>query len=51
MQLAARLNETTYGKFASDFKVLVESNAKCLDYFDLGALSLISNPNRETLAF
>jgi MtaA/CmuA family methyltransferase len=51
MHFAARFNGTTYGKFASDYKVLVESNIKCLDYFDLDAVSLISDPYRETSAF
>lgn len=51
MHFAARFNGTTYGKFASDYKVLVESNIKCLEYFDLDAVSLISDPYRETSAF
>ena len=28
MHFAARFNNTTYGKFASDYKVLVESNIR-----------------------
>jgi len=51
MHFAAHFNETTYGKFASDYKVLVESNIKCLEYFDLDSVSLISDPYRETSAF
>ena len=51
MHFAARFNETTYGRFASDYKVLVESNIRCLEYFDLDAVSLISDPYRETSAF
>ena len=51
MHFAAHFNETTYGKFASDYKTLVESNIKCLEYFDLDAISLISDPYRETSAF
>ncbi|MFA5044302.1 MAG: uroporphyrinogen decarboxylase family protein [Paludibacter sp.] len=51
MHFAARFNGTTYGKFASDYKALVESNVKCFDYFDLDAVSLISDPYRETSAF
>ena len=48
MHFAAHINETTYGKFASDYKALVESNIKCPEYFDLDAVSLISDPYRET---
>ena len=51
MHFAARFNKTTYGKLASDYKVLVESNIRCLEYFDLDAVSLISDPYRETSAF
>jgi uroporphyrinogen decarboxylase len=51
MHFAARFNKTTYGKFASDYKVLVESNIRCLEYFDLDTVSLISDPYRETSAF
>lgn len=51
MHFAARFNNTTYDAFASDYKVLVESNIKCLEYFDLDMVSLISDPYRETSAF
>lgn len=51
MHFAARFNGKTYGEFASDYKVLVESNMLCLEYFDLDAVSLISDPYRETSAF
>jgi uroporphyrinogen-III decarboxylase len=51
MHFAARFNENSYGEFASDFRVLVESNIKCLKYFDLDMVSLISDPYRETSAF
>jgi len=51
MHFAARFNNTTYGKLASDYKVLVESNIRCLEYFDLDTVSLISDPYRETSAF
>jgi len=30
MHFAARFNKTTYGKLASDYKVLVESNIRCM---------------------
>lgn len=51
MHFAARFNKTTYGKLASDYKVLVESNIRCMEYFDLDTVSLISDPYRETAAF
>lgn len=51
MHFAARYNSTTYGKLASDYKVLVESNIRCLEHFDLDTVSLISDPYRETSAF
>jgi uroporphyrinogen-III decarboxylase len=51
MHFAARFNGHTYGEFASDHKVLVESNIRCLEYFDMDMVSLISDPYRETGAF
>jgi MtaA/CmuA family methyltransferase len=51
MHFAARFNGNTYGEFASDFRVLVESNLNCQRYFDLDMVSLISDPYRETSAF
>jgi uroporphyrinogen decarboxylase len=51
MHFAARFHGTTYAKFASDYKTLVESNIRCLEHFDLDAVSLISDPYRETAAF
>jgi uroporphyrinogen decarboxylase len=51
MHFAARFNGKTYGEFASDYRVLVESNLKCLEYFNLDMVSLISDPYRETSAF
>jgi MtaA/CmuA family methyltransferase len=51
MHFAARFNNTTYGKFASDYKVLVESNIRAMEYFDTDMVSLISDPYRETSAF
>jgi MtaA/CmuA family methyltransferase len=51
MHFAARFSGKTYGEFASDHKVLVESNLKCMDYFDMDIVSLISDPYRETSAF
>jgi MtaA/CmuA family methyltransferase len=51
MHFAARFHGKTYSEFASDYRVLVESNAACAEYFDLDAVSLISDPYRETSAF
>jgi uroporphyrinogen decarboxylase len=51
MHFAARFNGKTYGELASDYRVLVESNVKCLEYFDFDMVSLISDPYRETSAF
>ena len=51
MHFAARFNNNTYAEFASDYKVLVESNIKCLEHFDMDMVSLISDPYRETSAF
>jgi MtaA/CmuA family methyltransferase len=51
MHFAARFNNTTYGKFASDYKVLAESNIRAMEYFDTDMVSLISDPYRETSAF
>jgi uroporphyrinogen-III decarboxylase len=51
MHFAARFNGHNYGELASDYKVLVESNVKCLEHFDTDMVSLISDPYRETSAF
>lgn len=51
MHFAARFNNTTYGRFAADYRVLVESNIRSMDYFDTDMVSLISDPYRETSAF
>jgi MtaA/CmuA family methyltransferase len=51
MHFAARFNNTTYGRFASDYKVLVESNIRAMEHFDTDMVSLISDPYRETSAF
>lgn len=51
MHFAARFNNTTYGRFASDYKTLVESNIRAMEYFDTDMVSLISDPYRETSAF
>lgn len=51
MHFAARFYNSTYGKFASDYRVLVESNIKAMEHFDTDMVSLISDPYRETSAF
>ena len=51
MHFAARYNGKSYSQFASDHRVLVESNMRCLEDFNLDAVSLISDPYRETSAF
>jgi MtaA/CmuA family methyltransferase len=51
MHFAARFNGISYGEFASDHKSLVHSNIKCMEYFDMDMVSLISDPYRETAAF
>jgi uroporphyrinogen decarboxylase len=51
MHFAARYIGKTYREFASDYRVLVESNLRCLEDFDMDAVGLISDPYRETSAF
>ena len=51
MHFAACFNGTTYSAFASDYRVLVESNVACLEHFGHDAVSVISDPYRETSAF
>jgi MtaA/CmuA family methyltransferase len=51
MQLAAQLNHNTYEEFMIDYRVLVESNIRCLEILDHDAVGLISDPFRETSAF
>ena len=51
MHFAARYAGYSYGEFASDHRVLVESNLRCQEAFGLDAVGLISDPYRETAAF
>ena len=51
MHFAARHAGHSYGEFASDYQVLVKSNLKCLEDFQLDSVGLISDPYRETSAF
>ncbi len=51
MQYAARLVNSTYAEFMTDYRVLVESNIKCIEMLEHDAVGLISDPYRETSAF
>lgn len=51
MAFAANFVGSNYGKFASDFRVLVEANLKCAECFGFDQLSAISDPYRETHGF
>jgi MtaA/CmuA family methyltransferase len=51
MHFAARYFGKTYADFASDYKVLVESNIKAMEDFDFDMIGLLSDPYRETQAF
>lgn len=51
MQLAARIYNRSYTEFMTDYRILVDSNMKCLELFEHDAVSVISDPFRETSAF
>lgn len=51
MHFAARHAGFSYGRFASDYRALVESNLRCREDFGMDAVGLISDPYRETSAF
>lgn len=51
MQFAAEYIGSDYGAFASDYKVLVESNIRCAEDFGMDQVSCISDPYRETQGF
>jgi MtaA/CmuA family methyltransferase len=51
MHFAARFSHHSYAEFASDHRILVESNIRAMEYFDTDLVSLISDPYRETSAF
>ncbi len=51
MQFAAEYIDSNYGKFASDYNVLVEANIRCAADFGFDQLSAISDPYRETQGF
>jgi len=51
MHFAARFSGFSYGRFASDYRALVESNLRCMDEIGMDAVGVISDPYRETSAF
>lgn len=51
MAFAARFIGSNYAKFASDYRVLVEANLRCAEYFGFDQVSAISDPYRETQGF
>lgn len=51
MQFAAEYIGSNYGKFASDYMVLVDSNEACARDFGMDQVSCISDPYRETHGF
>jgi MtaA/CmuA family methyltransferase len=51
MHFAARFIGKNYAEFASDYRVLVEANLRCMEYFEMDMVGLISDPYRETAAF
>ncbi len=51
MQFAAEYIGSNYGAFASDHRVLVESNLRCARDFGMDQVSAISDPYRETQGF
>ncbi len=51
MAFAAKFIGAHYAQFASDYRVLVEANLRCADYFGFDQVSAISDPYRETEGF
>lgn len=51
MAFAAHYIGATYGEFASDYRVLVEANRRCVEDFGFDQVSVISDPYRETTGF
>lgn len=51
MMHAANQNGNSYSEFMQDHRLPVESNLKLLEMYDHDAVSVISDPNRETAAF
>ncbi|WP_290534549.1 uroporphyrinogen decarboxylase family protein [Alistipes sp.] len=51
MQFAAHMIGKTYEEFMTDHRILVDSNMRCIERFDMDAVSVISDPYRETSGF
>ncbi|MDD2598006.1 MAG: uroporphyrinogen decarboxylase family protein [Kiritimatiellae bacterium] len=51
MQFAAEHIGSNYAAFAADWRVLVEANLRCRDYFGFDQVSAISDPYREAQGF
>jgi len=51
MRFAAEYSGSNYGAFASDYRVLVESNIKCAADFGIDQMNTMSDPYRETQGF
>ncbi|NLA58673.1 MAG: uroporphyrinogen decarboxylase [Firmicutes bacterium] len=51
MAFAADYIGSNYGKFAADYRVLVEANLRCVKDFGFDQVSVISDPYRETQGF
>jgi len=51
MHFAVRFAGRSYREFLTDHRVLVESNVRCMERFGHNAVSVISDPYRETSAF
>ena len=51
MAYAAKFIGSNYGAFASDYRVLVEANLRCAEFFGFDQVSAISDPYRETQGF
>ena len=51
MAFAAKHVGATYGEFASDYRVLVKANERCVKDFGFDQLSAISDPYREVTGF
>ena len=51
MGFAAEFIGSDYGAFASDYRVLVESNIRCAEEFGIDQMNTMSDPYRETQGF
>lgn len=51
MAFAAEYIGSNYGAFASDYRVLVESNIRCAEDFGIDQMNTMSDPYRETQGF